>query len=273
MAYKDIVVHLGKDNRSAARLNAAIQLAQRHEGRVTGVYVLSRRNIPGSIRCEFPPQILKRLDTGERRLAEEAEERFTERTARTAVRNEWRLMAGDLADAIVTSAHYADIVIVGQTDPKDDDSLGGLADSAVLGAGGPVLIWPYAGEFDVNAATIMLAWNGTREAKHALDGALPLMQQARKVIVFGVDMDDGMHIPGADIGAHLARHGVSAEARHTQTSSGIAIGDALLSEIGDCGIGLLVMGGYGHNPMREKLLGGVTRDVLREMTVPVLMAH
>ena len=63
MAYKDIVVHLGKDNRSAARLNAAIQLAQRHEGRVTGVYVLSRRNIPGSIRCEFPPQILKRLDT------------------------------------------------------------------------------------------------------------------------------------------------------------------------------------------------------------------
>ena len=199
MAYKDIVVHLGKDNRSAARLNAAIQLAvgkgfQRHEGRVTGVYVLSRRNIPGSIRCEFPPQILKRLDTGERRLAEEAEERFTERTARTAVRNEWRLMAGDLADAIVTSAHYADIVIVGQTDPKDDDSLGGLADSAVLGAGGPVLIWPYAGEFDVNAATIMLAWNGTREAKHALDGALPLMQQARKVIVFGVDMDDGMHM-------------------------------------------------------------------------------
>ena len=204
MAYKDIVVHLGKDNRSAARLNAAIQLAQRHEGRVTGVYVLSRRNIPGSIRCEFPPQILKRLDTGERRLAEEAEERFTERTARTAVRNKWRLMAGDLADAIVTSAHYADIVIVGQTDPKDDDSLGGLADSAVLGAGGPVLIWPYAGEFDVNAATIMLAWNGTREAKHALDGALPLMQQARKVIVFGVDMDDGRHIPGADIGAYRA---------------------------------------------------------------------
>ena len=101
----------------------------------------------------------------------------------------------------------------------------------------------------------MLAWNGTREAKHALDGALPLMQQARKVIVFGVDMDDGRHIPGADIGAHLARHGVSAEARHTQTASGIAIGDALLSEIGDCGIGLLVMGGYGHNPMREKLAG------------------
>ena len=273
MAYKDIVVHLGKDNRSAARLNAAIQLAQQNEGRVTGVYVLSGRNIPGFMRCEIPPEVLKRLDTEERTLAEEAEEQFAERTARTAVRSEWRLMTGDVADAIVTSAHYADVVIVGQTDPGDDDSLGGLADSVVLGGGGPVLIWPYAGAFDVNAATIMLAWNGTPEAKHALDGAMPLLQQARNVIVFGVDVNDGKHIPGADVGAHLARHGISAEARHTQTAPGIAIADVLLSEVGDCGIGLLVMGGYGHHPMREKLLGGVTRDVLREMTVPVLMAH
>ena len=273
MAYKDIVVHLGKDHRSAARLNAAIQLAEQHEGRVTGVYVLSRRNVPGFDRCEISPEVLKRLDTEERMLAEEAEVQFDEWTAGAGVRSEWRLMAGDFADAIVMSAHYADIVIVGQADPDDDNSLGGLADSVVLGGGGPVLVWPYAGSFDVNASTIMLAWNGTREAKHALDGALPLMQQARKVIVFGVDVNDGKHIPGADIGAHLARHGVSAEARHTQSSAGISIGDVLLSEIGDHGIGLLVMGGYGHHRAREMLLGGVTRDVLREMTVPVLMAH
>ena len=273
MAYKDIVVHLGKDNRSAARLNAAIQLAEQHEGRVTGVYVLSGRNVPGYIRSEIPPEVLKRLDTEERTRAEDVEEQFAERTARTAVPGEWRLMSGDFANAIVTSAHHADIVIVGQTDPDDDESHGGLAESVVLGGGGPVLIWPYAGAFDANAATIMLAWNGTREAKHALDGALPLLQHASKVVVFGVDRSDGRHIPGAHIGAHLARHGVSAEARHTHTVSGIAIGDALLSEIGDHGIGLLVMGGYGHHPMRQKLLGGVTRDVLREMTVPVLMAH
>ena len=273
MTYKDIVVHLGKDNRSAARLNAAIRLARRHEGRVTGVYVLSRRNIPGYIRCEIPPEVLKRLDTEERALAEEAEEQFAEWTARAAVPGEWRLMAGDFVDTMVTNAHYADIVIVGQTAPGDDDSFGRLADSVVLGGGGPVLVWPYAGSFDVNAATIMLAWNGTCEAKHAVDGALPLMQQARKVIVFGVDVNDGRHIPGADIGAYLARHGVRVEARHTQTASGIAVADALLSEVGDRGIGLMVMGGYGHSPMRERLLGGVTRDVLREMTVPVLMAH
>ena len=273
MEYKDIVVHLGTDNRSAARLDAAIELAERYEGRVTGVYVVSSRNVPGYIRCEIPPEVLKRLDTEQRRFTEEAEAQFAERTARTQVPCEWRLMKGDPVDAITTSAHYADITIVGQTDPDDERSASGLADRVVLGGGGPVLVWPYAGACHATAATVMLAWNGSREATRALADALPLLQQARKVIVFGVDRDDGRHIPGADVSTHLAHHGVKAEARNTRTSLGIHIADVLLSEIGDRGIGLLVMGGYGHRRLRERLFGGVTRDILREMTVPVLMAH
>ena len=143
----------------------------------------------------------------------------------------------------------------------------------MLGGGGPVLVWPYAGSCHATAATVMLAWNGSREATRALADAMPLLQQARKVIVFGVDRADGSHIPGADVSTHLAHHGVRAEARHTRTAFGIHIGDVLLSEIGDRGIGLLVMGGYGHHRLRERLFGGVTRDILRETTVPVLMAH
>ena len=273
MEYKDIVVHLGTDNRSAARLDAAIELAEHHDGRVTGVYVLSPRNIPGFVRCEISPEVLKRLDTEERKFTEEAEARFAERTARTPVPCEWRLMTGDPADAVTTSAHYADITIVGQTDPYDGRSPSRLADSVVLDAGGPVLVWPYTGSCHATAATVLLAWDGSRAATRALADALPLLQQAHKVIVYGVDVDDGRHIPGADVSTHLAHHGVRAEARHTRTSLGIHICDALLSEIGDCGIGLLVMGGYGHHRVRERLFGGVTRDILREMTVPVLMAH
>ena len=273
MEYKDIVVHLGTDRRSAARLDAAIELAERHEGRVTGVYVLTKRNIPGFVRCEIPPEILKRLDTEERTFADEAEAQFVERAARTQVPCEWRLMTGDPVEAVSTSAHYADITIVGQTDPDDGRSASGLADGVVLGGGGPVLVWPYAGACHTTAATVLLAWNGSREATRAVADAMPLLQQARKVIVFGVNKNDGRHIPGADVSTHLAHHGVRAEARHTRTSLGIHIGDVLLSEIGDHGIGLLVMGGYGHNRLRERLFGGVTRDILRETTVPVLMAH
>ena len=273
MAYKDIVVHLAQDNRSAARLDAAVELAERHEGRVTSIYVLSRLVVPGYANFELSPEVLKRLDTEQRVLAERAEDLFAKRTAKTTVPCEWRLMVGEHVEALSTSARYADITIVGQTDPDDGSSVGRLADSVVLGAGGPVLVWPYAGSFGVNAETVMLAWNGTREAKRALADALPLLQQASKVIVLGIDTGDGRHIPGAEVSTYLARHGVSADARHAISSSDLGASDALLSEISDLGAGLLVMGGYGHHRMREVLLGGVTRDILRQMTVPVLMSH
>ena len=273
MAYKDIVVHVGSDGRSAVRLDAAVDLAERHEGKVTGVYVLSRLTVPGFASFELSTEVYKRLDAEQRALAEEAERQFAGRMAKSTVASEWRLTTGDAVDAVTTSAHYADLTVVGQHDPDDDSSIAGLPDSVVLGAGGPVLVWPYAGSFSVGAETVMLAWNGTRESKRALSDALPLMQQAEKVIVLGIDTGDGKRIPGADVAAYLARHGVSTEARHTVSSSDLGASDALLSEISDHGAGLLVMGGYGHHRMREVLLGGVTRDILRQMTVPVLMSH
>ena len=105
MEYKDIVVHLGTDRRSAARLDAAIELAEHYDGRVIGVYVVSNRNIPGYICCEIPPEVSKQLDTEGHKSAEEAEAQFAERTARTQVPCEWRLMKGDPVDAVITNAH------------------------------------------------------------------------------------------------------------------------------------------------------------------------
>ena len=273
MAYKDIVVYVAPDERSPERLDAAVELAERHDGKVTGVYVLSRLTVPGFASFELSTEVYKRLDAEQRTLAEDAERLFTERTAKSTAASEWRLTTGDPVDAVTMSAHYADITVVGQTNPDDRNSVAGMADSVVLGAGGPVLVWPYAGSFSVDAQTIMLAWNSSREAKRALSDALPLMQQADKVVVLGIDTGDGKHIPGAEVAAYLARHGVTAEARHTVSSSDLGASDALLSEISDQGARLLVMGGYGRHRMREVLLGGVTRDILRQMTVPVLMSH
>ena len=66
MAYKDIVVHLAQDKRSQVRLEAAIELAERHEGRVTGVYVLPRLVVPGFASFELSTEVYKRLDTEQR---------------------------------------------------------------------------------------------------------------------------------------------------------------------------------------------------------------
>ena len=71
---------------------------------------------------------------------------------------------------------------------------------------------------------------------------------------------------------HLARHGVTVEVKRIAKGD-IDVQSAILSHAADCSADFIVMGGYGHSRLREFILGGVTRDILASMTVPVLMSH
>jgi len=79
-------------------------------------------------------------------------------------------------------------------------------------------------------------------------------------------------LPGADIGAHLARHNLKVEVEQV-TAGELSVADALLPYVADRGADLLVMGGYAHSRVRQFVLGGVARTILEGMPVPVLMAH
>ena len=74
------------------------------------------------------------------------------------------------------------------------------------------------------------------------------------------------------MGQHLARHGLNVEVRRI-TRGNLDVADALLSHAADADVDFIVMGGYGHSRLREFVLGGVTRSILRSMVVPVLMSH
>ncbi|QOG23353.1 universal stress protein [Bradyrhizobium sp. SEMIA] len=71
---------------------------------------------------------------------------------------------------------------------------------------------------------------------------------------------------------HLARHGVKVEVE-AMPAPDIDVASAILSYAPDCSASPIVMGGYGHARMREFILGGVTRDMLKSMTVPMFMSH
>jgi nucleotide-binding universal stress UspA family protein len=103
---------------------------------------------------------------------------------------------------------------------------------------------------------------------------MPLLERAGQVELVIVASDPGKQdeIPGADMGEHLARHGLKVDVNRI-TEGDIEVADALLSHAADASIDFMVMGGYGHSRLREFVLGGVTRSVLRSMTVPVLMSH
>ena len=105
---------------------------------------------------------------------------------------------------------------------------------------------------------------------------MPLLAAAEVVTVLTIDPREGPRghgeVPGADISLHLARHGVKA-AIERAVSADLPVGEVLLSRAADLGVNLLVMGAYGHSRLQEMMLGGVTREMLRTMTVPTLMSH
>jgi len=146
----------------------------------------------------------------------------------------------------------------------------------LIGNGGPVLMTPYTGKDVKIAENVLVAWNCTREAARAVKDALPLLTRARKVTVMtiGPRPADGESpdASAADVARFLSRHGIHAE---TVFDANVAIdaGEWLLSRASDLGAQLIVMGAYGHTRLRELILGGVTRTLLKEMTVPVLMSH
>lgn len=115
---------------------------------------------------------------------------------------------------------------------------------------------------------LLVAWNGSREAARAVRDAMPLLMQAESVTVLEIDPEDGRGT-GADLVPVLARHEVRSDSHH-MVSGGLAAGDCLLSMVADSGCDCLVMGAYGHSRLREIVLGGVTRTVLDQMTLPVL---
>jgi nucleotide-binding universal stress UspA family protein len=144
-------------------------------------------------------------------------------------------------------------------------------------AGRPLLLIPYAGEFATVGRNVLVGWTRTRESTRAVHDALPVIALSAMVTVLTVENRRGAPdvriLPTADIAEHLARHGLAVSAARTVVSDGLTPADALLDYASDVGADMLVVGGYGHSRTREMILGGVTRDLLRHMTIPVLMSH
>jgi nucleotide-binding universal stress UspA family protein len=104
--------------------------------------------------------------------------------------------------------------------------------------------------------------------------SLPLLLRAKAidVVLVANGRSKSNEIPGADIGQHLARHGLKIEVKRI-VAADTDVPNTILSYAADCSADFLVMGGYGHSRLREFVLGGATRGILSSMTVPALMAH
>lgn len=279
MTYKTIVVHLDAGPRRSERLAIAAMLAGRFDAHLVGLFALAPLPIPFSVAGNVGSLIELEARWRDEAVAE-CHREFDKAARAHGVRGlEWRDTQVEPLRAMLLSARYADLVVLGQHESAAADAgarvPANLVEDTVLGAGRPALVVPYAGRFTKLGERVLLAWNTSREAARATADALPLLQAARQVDVVAFDprsggADHGAQ-PGADIALYLARHGVKATAAQQQAR--IDAGGQILSRAADTDADLIVMGAYGHSRTRELVLGGATRTVLGAMTVPVLFSH
>jgi nucleotide-binding universal stress UspA family protein len=285
MGLKDIVVILEAGTAGERRLAAAVALAAAHGAHLIGLSIIEPLDLSGyfspAVSGYIAVDAMQALEERHREAATAAAKReeatFRDVCGRAGISYEWRLLEGEAGDMATLNARYADLVVAGQVDPENLPA-GGFArlpEELALASGRPVLFVPYAGRFDSIGKRVLVAWNRMRESTRAVNDAIPLLARAEKVTVLSINPqrgEDAGELPGADISLHLARHGVKAEASYT-VAEDIDVGSVLLSRAADLGADLIVMGCYGHSRTRELILGGATREVLRHMTVPVLMSH
>jgi len=285
MGLKDIVVILEPGAAGERRLAAAVSLAAAHGAHLIGVSIVEPLDlsgyfspaVSGYIAVDAMQALEERHRAAAAAAAKQDETAFRDACGRAGISYEWRLAEGEAGEMATLSARYADLVVTGQVDPENPPR-GGFAhlpEELALASGRPVLFVPYAGKFETVGRRVLVAWNRMRESTRAVNDGIPLLAKAEKVTVLSINPqrgEDAGDLPGADIALHLARHGVKAEASYT-VAEDIDVGSVLLSRAADIGADLIVMGCYGHSRTRELILGGATREVLRHMTVPVLMSH
>jgi len=277
MGFKTILVHCDAGRGTAARLKLALGLADRFDAHVIGLHVRQAFEAPAFTDAGPAMDSLYRTYEAVVKADEaKAAAAFNEAVGSKGYSGEWRVTDGYVEEVMVAHARFADLVIVGQAEP-DNQPVGtpsDLAEEVVLASARPVLIVPHIGISKMPGKTVMLCWNGGREAVRAATGALPLLKAADNVIVLEIDPESGVdqEEPGADVAQWLARHGVKVTVQR-DTAADSDVGAVILSRAADHDVDLIVMGIYGHSRMRELVLGGASRTLLATMTVPLLVAH
>ncbi len=279
MPLKDILVCVDPTVASSARVDLAVRLAAAHGAHLTALFMPGLPHIPEYVKVQLPPSVLELQEKTAREEAQRAETQLRKAASAAGLDVEWRVSAAANGTAAMLNARYFDLAVVGQdADAANDVSTRPvvvMAEDLALGSGRPVLITPRYGKFPKIGERILIAWSGTREATRAVHDALAILVKAKQAIILSVNPGQAIRerVPGADIALHLARHGVCCETTTTEADNDIEVGDLLLSRAADFGADMMVMGAYGHSRTRELVLGGVTRHILRHMTVPVLVSH
>lgn len=278
---KDILVPYVNADSERAPIEAAVAIARTQGAHVA---MLVTVDVPAPMPSDWGAMaydVYARLHEEARKRAQALADRLRADLARHEPPIEIRVAeAVSLYPQNTASMHarYADLTVLPGM-PRDGAETMYLHDhfhDILRKSGRPVLVVPDGSTAHWPPKRAVIASKPTREATRAVADALPLLARAEQVDVLVIDpmVGEAGHgsEPGADIAAHLARHGLKVEVV-TRPGMNFSVAYALLDHARQVGADLLVSGGYGHSRLREAVLGGTTRELLQTAHLPVLFSH
>jgi nucleotide-binding universal stress UspA family protein len=181
----------------------------------------------------------------------------------------WTAVAGSARDRIINHGTVCDLLVVGQ--PTHDVESSSLLEAALFGTGRPVLVSPPEVPETIGE-NILVGWNRSALSARAVQSAMPFLERARETTIITVTTGAKLGPSPQDLSLQLVRHGIETRVKEIAPDYR-SVGESLLAEAEDAGSDLLVIGAYSRGRLRELLMGGVTRHVLANAEVPVLMVH
>jgi len=282
MSFKTVLVHLDHQVQAKHLLKAAVRLAAQHQAHLIGTYIMHpiEPYVGTTVDISIAAEVGQLLSKEQHERAFELARLFETATKGQDFVAEWRFLKNNqraVATTLVELGRAADIILVSGeiNDPPSGVTNPGIA-SVVMSSSRPALLVPEAYTDKSLGEFVLVAWDGSRESSRAVFDSLPLLKSASTVWLHRINSNDESKNHGDDLTKDLAdtlsRHGVDLELSFSQCNAR-KVGEELLTVAGDRGADCMVMGAYGHSRMHSLLLGGATRYVLQNATIPLFLSH
>lgn len=279
MTLKNIMVHLDGTSADDIRLAWTEAIANLFQAHITGLHLTRLPDVMMAAEgAMVAADIIGQMQDEARAEADKVAERLRSRLEKLSLSHELRRienMTGSIYANAASEARCTDLFLTLRPYDRDGNPHWvELFEEVLFNGGHGLLAVPDEMPSRISFSRILIAWNGSREVTRAIHEAMPLLRKAKDVIITLVSDENQVRYDredGADIAAHLARHGIQVRLQNLESTGEIS--SAILNAATSTESDLIVAGAYGHSRLREWVLGGVSRDLLHKSPVPLLVAH
>jgi nucleotide-binding universal stress UspA family protein len=276
MTYASMMVQVDVTGKLNGRVRLAAQLADQFQSHLIGISSWMPRPPFAVEGVVIDPELTAEDLEGRTKLLNQRGEAFKAVVGMDARRVDWRCSQEFPSEYIAREARAADLVIISREQPPFDAYIFPDPGALLLRVGRPVLTVP-AGISSLTGRRVVVAWKDTREARRAVQDALPFLHRADEIIITKVCESTDDVAPSQtrlrDVAQYLAAHRIAAAVtERVRPVDGTAV-NSLLRLIQDESADLIVAGAHGHSRLGEWIFGGMTQGLLAESPVCCLLSH